>query len=194
MSFIFTRSLMKANKAVILFFAGTVVILILLVWASKAFGLKGLSFALLANLLVMDWAAIIESHFGDAGRFFFPDRYYHCQRFERQGTIYSILGVGFFRRLVRMRPFSALSPNLRFAGKLVLLNDLEKETRAAETAHAVMFLIILAVVLYALIARWFDAAVWLLFFNVVLNLYPVMLQRYNRIRMTRLIRWRDKTG
>jgi hypothetical protein len=33
---------------------------------------------------------------------------------------------------------------------------------------------------------WIDAALWILLFNIVFNGYPVMLQRYNRLRLQRL--------
>jgi hypothetical protein len=40
---------------------------------------------------------------------------------------------------------------------------------------------------YALFRRWLDAVAWLLAFNVIINLYPIMLQRYNRIKLEALI-------
>ena len=38
--------------------------------------------------------------------------------------------------------------------------------------------------------RWLDAAAWLMLFNVPLNAYPVMLQRYNRLRLDPLLKAR----
>jgi len=40
---------------------------------------------------------------------------------------------------------------------------------------------------YALLRGWFDAAAWLLAFDVLINGYPIMLQRYNRIKLQELI-------
>jgi len=40
----------------------------------------------------------------------------------------------------------------------------------------------------ALLMRWFDAAAWLMAFNILGNGYPVMLQRYNRLRVEKLVR------
>ena len=40
----------------------------------------------------------------------------------------------------------------------------------------------------AIFLRWFDAAGWLMLFNVLFNGYPVMLQRYNRMRLDPLQR------
>ena len=52
--------------------------------------------------------------------------------------------------------------------------------REPETAHVWLFVMMLAVVIHALVRGWWAAAGWTMLFNVVLNAYPVMLQRYNR--------------
>jgi hypothetical protein len=45
-----------------------------------------------------------------------------------------------------------------------------------------VFAAVSAVAAGALWLRWFDAAAWLMLFNIFFNGYPVMLQRYNRLR------------
>ncbi|HXU03235.1 MAG TPA: hypothetical protein VN903_19850, partial [Polyangia bacterium] len=55
--------------------------------------------------------------------------------------------------------------------------------RNAETNHVIMFLIVVLVIAHALARGWWDAAAWTLVFNVLINAYPVMLQRYNRGRL-----------
>jgi hypothetical protein len=55
--------------------------------------------------------------------------------------------------------------------------------RKAEMSHLFIFLIILAFMLYALANGWFSAAGWLLIFNMLINGYPVILQRYNRVKL-----------
>ena len=57
----------------------------------------------------------------------------------------------------------------------------------AETGHAVIFIVMLLFISYALLRGWFDAVGWMLAFNVIINGYPVMLQRYNRIKLHELI-------
>lgn len=59
--------------------------------------------------------------------------------------------------------------------------------RNAETMHVLIFLLMFLFVGYALFQGWLDAVGWSLFFNLLLNAYPVMLQRYNRIRLQKLI-------
>lgn len=57
----------------------------------------------------------------------------------------------------------------------------------AETGHAFIFVLMLLFSSYALLRGWFDAVGWMLAFNVIINGYPIMLQRYNRIKLQELI-------
>lgn len=58
--------------------------------------------------------------------------------------------------------------------------------RTAEADHVVMFLVTLLPIGHALVRGWWDAAAWTLLFDVLINAYPVMLQRYNRGRLVSL--------
>ena len=59
--------------------------------------------------------------------------------------------------------------------------------RKAETVHVYIFLLMLVFISYALLNGWFDAVGWMLAFNILINGYPIMLQRYNRIMLQELI-------
>ena len=58
--------------------------------------------------------------------------------------------------------------------------------RAAETNHVIMLLCGVIVMAHAVVRGWWDAAAWTLLFNILINAYPVMLQRYNRGRLASL--------
>jgi hypothetical protein len=63
--------------------------------------------------------------------------------------------------------------------------------RKAETIHGFHFMLMLLFVSYALLRGWFDAVGWMLAFNVIINGYPIMLQRYNRIKLQELVHRQD---
>jgi len=65
---------------------------------------------------------------------------------------------------------------------------LDAVMRTAETDHLIMFLVVVVVIVHAIVRGWWDAAAWTLLFNVLINAYPVMLQRYNRGRLAALVR------
>ena len=62
----------------------------------------------------------------------------------------------------------------------------EREMRFAETSHVLAFLFALLLAVFALAQRWWGAVAYLILFDVLVNAYPVMLQRYNRGRLLRL--------
>jgi hypothetical protein len=56
--------------------------------------------------------------------------------------------------------------------------------RKAETGHVLSFMLMFLFIGYALLRSWFAAAAWLLTFNVMINGYPIVLQRYYRLHPT----------
>ena len=69
-----------------------------------------------------------------------------------------------------------------------LLARMERETRAAETAHGVCFAIVAGFAVYAAATGRIAGAVWLLIVGIVCQVYPMLLQRYHRPRWRRVLR------
>lgn len=176
---------MKFLKKLLLFIITTTAAVYLIIWSLDAFGFHSPIFAFLVNWLAMSWVAIA----GHSINFSFPSRYYDIKAFELTGKIYENLGIRLFKRLVRRGPLSIFSSTLRFQKDrtLSVLQYLDIEMRKAETGHMFIFLIMLLIVSYALLSGRLDAAIWILGFNVIINGYPIMLQRYNRIKIQKLI-------
>ena len=134
---------------------------------------------------------------GQAIPFALPASYYDTKTFERTGLVYERLGLPLFKKLVRRGPLAIFSPTLRFPKDrtVAALQHLDYEMRKAEAGHVYIFLLMLVFVSYALLNGWLDAVVWMLAFNILINGYPIMLQRYNRILLQELIqRQRVLTG
>jgi Glycosyl-4,4'-diaponeurosporenoate acyltransferase len=68
------------------------------------------------------------------------------------------------------------------------LDELAEAMRCSEAAHAWAFGAVAAATAGAAATGWLDSAAWLTLFNVLFNGYPVMLQRYNRLRLVPLLR------
>jgi hypothetical protein len=148
-------------------------------WTVSAFGFRSIFFAFLANWLVISWVAIL----GQVISFTFSPNYYQTKPFEHDGRIYERLGVHHFKKLVRRGPLTFLSPTLRKGEGVDGFQKLLGEMQKAETAHVVIFAMMLLLICYSLVRGWIDAAGWLMLFNIIINAYPVMLQRYNRIKL-----------
>ena len=116
-----------------------------------------------------------------------PDGYHRLRAFERDGRVYERLGVRVFKRLLRRGPLAAFNPDLHLPADRAPehLAHLERRMCDAEAAHALLFVATLGVVAHAAAQGWWTAAALTLVFDVLLNGYPVMLQRDNRARLRR---------
>jgi hypothetical protein len=172
-------------KKLALFTVATLAAVFLSIWSLDAFGFRSPVFAFLVNWLAMSWVAFV----GQAIHFSFPSSYYDIKDFEGTGQIYERLGIRFFKVLVRRGPLAIFSPTLHFPKEKTVstLRYLDNEMRKAETGHVLIFMLISVFILYALFRGWLDAVGWMLAFNIIINGYPIMLQRYNRIKLQELI-------
>jgi hypothetical protein len=121
-----------------------------------------------------------------------PALYYRPRAFEH-GRLYEWLGVRWFRKFVpngdlvnlwrrRREPGFRIIPSRRVAA------DYFPRTIASEKSHLVLLLAGFGSSWFAWSIGWHGWAVYLGIANVLANLYPVLLQRYTRARLTRLLR------
>ncbi len=154
-------------------------------WPVDAFGFSSPITTFLVNWLVMDWMAMVALSI----RLPLPSWYYDIKACENGGRIYEHLGVRFFKRLVRRGPLSIFSRTLRLPkdDTTAALRQLDQKMRRAEAIHVFSLLAIWPFICYSVLRKWSDAAGWLLLFSFMVNGYPIVLQRYNRIRLHKLL-------
>jgi hypothetical protein len=158
----------------------------LLVWLASACGPRSAGFAFLLVWLTMCWVTLISLAFPLR----LPAAYFALRPAERHGRRYKMLGVLVAKRLLRRGPLQIFNPKLHLPPVLEAqsLAKLDAAMRTAETNHVFMFVVVLPVIGHAIVRAWWDAAAWTLLFDVLINAYPVMLQRYNRGRLASLTR------
>ena len=183
---------MNLLKRILVLSATTAASVYLVGWSAEAFGLHSPLFAFLANWLVMAWGAIT----GQVWEFWLPAGYYHLRAFESDGQVYEYLGIRWFKKLVRRGPLTVFAPTLRSKREITVLTRAElitllREMCKTETGHLVIGLVVILMAGYALLKGWWDTAGWLLLFNILINAYPVMLQRHNRVRLRSLLEKTD---
>jgi Glycosyl-4,4'-diaponeurosporenoate acyltransferase len=105
-------------------------------------------------------------------------------------VLYRRAGVGLAKRIVETRMWPLLCGNLPQSpmpkNRQEFLERTEETARGAEICHAATFALAALVSVIYLAVGNFSAAVWIVIFNVVLNGYPVMLQRCHRWRIQQL--------
>jgi hypothetical protein len=115
-----------------------------------------------------------------------PRRYHELRDFERDPRLYELLGVRFVKRLLRRGPLAVFNPGLHLPAERSpeRIAELEQRMKDAEASHFILLAAMLGVVINAAAHGWWLAAGLTLLFDVLMNGYPVMLQRYNRILLS----------
>lgn len=155
----------------------------LLVWGWQAFGPRTGAFAFLIVWVPMTWLGIVSR----VAQPRLPSSYHRLRAFERDGHVYERLGVRAAKLLLRRGPLAFFNPHLHLPSERTPehLARLERRMEDAEASHAILFVATLGIVLHAAVRGWWAAASLTLVFDVLLNGYPVMLQRYNRALLHR---------
>ncbi len=155
--------------AVILFFAIQV-------------GPRSMAFAFWINWFLMLWAHLLMTWTPIR----FPADYYVPRAFEQ--PLYRWLQVPLAQKALRRLPHATFAKAQHESTITHRLRYLERTMMEAETAHMLIWLIIGVIQVYAMARGWWEAAAWLFLWNMLLNGYPVMVQRYNRMRIRQLQR------
>jgi hypothetical protein len=122
--------------------------------------------------------------------------YFKPKSFElyRGKTIYDVIGIKFYKKYLpttgdlvrRWRKIKQIE--IGKANQIAELYRYERKTRNYEWRHLIGA--VLFVVLIFLIDRKLTIFDWifLTFLNLVINIYPIFLQRYNRIRILKVLK------
>jgi hypothetical protein len=119
-----------------------------------------------------------------------PAPWHALRAWERDGSLYERLGVRIAKRLLRRGPFAKFNPRLHLPRTLddAAIARLEAHMCEAEASHAILLLATLGVAMHAAVRGWWWAAAATFVFDLLMNGYPVMLQRYNRALLHRRFR------
>ncbi|SKC20665.1 hypothetical protein SAMN05660293_05697 [Dyadobacter psychrophilus] len=136
------------------------------------------------NFALMFWFAILEFQLKPA----LDSPYFDPWPFEKQGKLYRILGVEWYRTILTKSGWEKVRQQQTPIKKGIdSFEAYERATRVAESGHLIVAIIVLIVTGYVLFAYSLRDTRWLILFNVLLNIYPVLLQRYTRPRLRRMI-------
>ncbi len=162
-----------------LFVAGaTVVTAAVLLFGVRLLGATSAAFAFLVVWAPMTWLGTVSRIIQPR----LPRQYHELRDFERDPQLYELLGVRLVKGLLRRGPLAVFNPGLHLPTERShqRLAELEQRMKDAEASHLVLLVATLGVVINAVARGWWLAAGLTLLFDVLMNGYPVMLQRYNR--------------
>ena len=163
----------------------TVIVTIFLVYGIVyKFGFLGFLFVWMLNFVLM----MCVFFFTETLKSEFKSDYYLEKSWEKKVKIYEAFGINWFRKLLVIIGWEKLNKKANTVEKnLQALVHLEYRTKQSELGHIIIFFIVLAFTIYVAITFGIKESVSLIILNILLNLYPVLLQRYNRPRLQKAI-------
>lgn len=163
----------------------TVIVTIFLVYGIVyKIGLQGFLFAWMLNFVLM----MCVFFFTETLKSEFKSDYYLEKNWEKKGKIYEVFGINLFRKLLVIIGWEKLNKKANPVEKNVqALEHLEYRTKQSELGHIIIFFIVLAFTIYVGINFGIKETLSLIILNILLNVYPILLQRYNRPRLQRAI-------
>jgi hypothetical protein len=162
---------------------GFAVTCVVLAWSYRSFGPDSVGFAFLVVWVPMAGLGTVSHVIAPR----LPDAFHRLRAFELDGRVYERVGVRIAKRLLRRGPLAVFNPGLHMPAERTpeQLARLDQRMRDAEASHAILLVATLPIVVHAAARGWGIAAACTLLFDVLVNGYPVMLQRYNRARLRR---------
>jgi Glycosyl-4,4'-diaponeurosporenoate acyltransferase len=147
-------------------------------------GMHSFVFAWVLNLMLMMGMLYVTQAFKPK----LLSHYYDSKKWESNGTIYKWFGVNVFRKIMVWIGWEKLNKASNPVKKnLDVIKQLEFRTRKSEFEHGIIFFIVLIFNIVVWLKYGILESVWLFFLNIVLNVYPIIVQRYNRTRLRHII-------
>ncbi|TDG34858.1 hypothetical protein EZJ43_16560 [Pedobacter changchengzhani] len=149
-------------------------------------------FAFILNFMLMFFVLFFTKNLKP----YLTSSFYDEKNWERKGTFYEYIGINIFRKILVWTGWEKL---IRIDNPIEkntkTLTHLYNETKKGELSHIIILVIVLGFNIFAICKFGFLKTVWLLILNILLHLYPIFLQRYNRPRLKRVLNlsnWREK--
>ena len=115
--------------------------------------------------------------------------YFNEKVWEAKGKIYRQLGINYFRKLLVFTTWEKLNKKTKPVEKSEqAISYLYYRSKQDELGHLIIFVIVSGFTIFVTIKFGIIKALSLFFLNILLNLYPIFLQRYNRPRLERIMR------
>jgi hypothetical protein len=142
------------------------------------------AYAWALNFLLMMWV----SAFVEVLKSPLASTYYHEKEWEQKGRIYELIGINYFRKLLVLIGWEkVIRKSNPIEKSTTTLVNLHHQTKKSEFGHLIIWYIVLCFTVVVAFQFGVLKSIWLLILNILLNLYPVLLQRYNRPRIQRAI-------
>ncbi|MBL7471189.1 glycosyl-4,4'-diaponeurosporenoate acyltransferase CrtO family protein [Robertkochia sediminum] len=112
--------------------------------------------------------------------------------FIESKALNKIIGINQFKWIVNNTFFRHLNQQIKLEKRSPNLIQLRSEMTKAEVSHLIGFIFVAIIAIYISIERGFLAGFTMMFPNVILNLYPTLLQQENKRRIDEILKVKNK--
>lgn len=118
-----------------------------------------------------------------------PNSYYQIKNPKRLTHIYNILGVNYFRNLLLVFYYNKKRHRKNYFNATRRgLSKFVYRTKQSEFGHLGAFLAISVCSVILLCHSFYMFVIICMFINIIGNIYPIVLQRYHRMRVDQLLK------
>lgn len=105
-----------------------------------------------------------------------------------------VIGLAAFKWIVKNTPFKFFNPKLTLKAKSGMdeLVQLRKEMTFSELSHLIGFAFVAIFVLIEMVQADFLSALIIMLVNILMNLYPSLLQQENKRRIDRFLKYLNR--
>jgi len=110
--------------------------------------------------------------------------------FIESKTVTKIIGIEYFKWIVKNTFFKFFNQKIAIKDKKTDLTEIRREMTMAEISHLIAFIFVTVVAVYKSISNNYVFGLTIMVINVLMNLYPSLLQQENKRRIDKLMKAR----
>jgi hypothetical protein len=174
----------KSMKKVFFLIIIPIVTIVLTYGLIHSAAMQSLSFACFLNIVLLFGVRSFTETLNSQ----LTGQYFNEKAWERRGKIYETLGINLYRKFLVWIGWERVNKKVKPVNKNIkALLNLHYQTKHDELGHLIVLIIVLGFNVFVAFKFGVLKSLWLLIVNILINLYPVMLQRYNRPRIQRVL-------
>jgi len=108
--------------------------------------------------------------------------------FIESKTLNKNIGIKYFKWIVNNTFFKLFNQKIKLKNKKTKLTEIRKEMTIAEISHLIGFIFVTAFAIYKSFTQNLLFGLIIMLVNVLMNLYPSLLQQENKRRIDKLIK------
>ena len=113
--------------------------------------------------------------------------------FIKSKTLNKNIGIKYFKWIVKNSFFKFFNQKIKLKDKKTELTEIRREMTIAEISHLIGFVFVIFFALYKSFTHNYLFGLTIMAVNILMNLYPSLLQQENKRRIDKLIKRQVKT-